>query len=70
MEGADIITFEILKDDNGRGYAKDKINVYYRGKFVENADVNTIEIFSPKTGVHTYHARDKSHVYEYGEIIQ
>lgn len=70
IKDADVETFQILKNDNGRGYANDKNYVYYRGERMIGADVKTIKIFSPNKNLNTYHAKDKNFIYEDGEIIK
>lgn len=48
-------------------YSKDDTHVYYEGKIISNADVNTFVVLSckatPEGGCDIYYAKDKNHAY-------
>ena len=44
MEGIDINNYEILENEDNDGYIKDKNNIYYNEKKIENADISSFEI--------------------------
>jgi hypothetical protein len=55
----DNITFEIINND----YAKDNIQVFYKGRKIENADSETFELLEDG------YSKDKNNVYLYGYPI-
>ena len=59
-------TYRIMKEyENGnRYYSEDKNNIYYEGRKIENADVETFEI------IKSYYAKDKNNVYCRIETIE
>jgi len=58
----DLETFEIIGEVYSN-YAKDKNQVYYYGRIIENADPETFEVISSTS------AKDKNNAYDNGRII-
>ncbi|MBP9479515.1 MAG: DKNYY domain-containing protein [Sebaldella sp.] len=66
--GVDIKTFESL--DNG--YAKDKKNIYYEGKKIRKADIETFSAYYGarlEEPIIHYDAKDKKNYYYEGNIV-
>ena len=61
VENIDIKSFKIFGETR---YAKDKLNVYYGGNIIENADPKTFKIIA-KENLHSDFAYDKTNFYEF-----
>ncbi len=70
IESADPASFVVMPDDN---YAKDKNNVYYRGRVVEQADITTFETLETAESGYIWisgaDAKDKNFVYNDGRVV-
>lgn len=64
IKNVDLKSFEVL----GKSYSKDKNSIYYETSKLENADIDSFEVFDKYSNY--YYAKDKDSCYRNGEIVK